>query len=146
MAASSMSTSSTLHRRPGDPALAALVAWTLFVWGGRLRNLARGDEDAPVSLGLAVAFCVLALVVVALRITAPVDRLRVVVRVLAATTVGVWVVRGVQIATADHPIGFIAVHTALALVSIGLAVWAVRSPSTGRDAHEPASPASATAR
>ncbi len=97
-----------------------LVAWTLFVWGGRLRNLIRGDEDAPVSFVLAVVFCGLALAVVAVWFVAR-GRHRAVVVCLSVLTATVWAVRGVQIAVADHELGFIAVHTVLALVSIGLA-------------------------
>lgn len=100
-----------------------LVAWTLFVWGGRLRNLIRGDEDAPVSFVLAALFCTLAAVVVGSWFLAR-QRHRPVVITLAAVTAAVWVVRGVQIALADHDLGFIAVHTVLALVSIGLAGFA----------------------
>lgn len=100
-----------------------LVAWTLFVWGGRLRNLIRGDEDAPVSFVLAVVFCVLATAVVGSWFLAR-RRHRVVVVALAGVTAAVWAVRGVQIALADHELGFIAVHTVLALVSIGLAGFA----------------------
>ena len=49
------------------------------------------------------------------------------VRLFAAWTIGVWAVRAVQIATADHEAAFVAVHTALAVVSTGLAVWAARA-------------------
>ena len=103
-----------------------LVAWTLFVWGGRLRNLVRGDEDAPVSFVLAVVFCLLAVITL---VTAFVGRgrHRLAVLVLAGITTVVWAVRGVQIALADHSVGFIVVHTVLALVSIGLAVVAWRA-------------------
>ncbi len=100
-----------------------LVAWTLFVWGGRLRNLVRGDEDAPVSFVLAVVFCALAAAVVGSWFLAR-PRHRPVVIALAVVTAAVWAVRGVQIALADHELGFIVVHTVLALVSIGLAGFA----------------------
>lgn len=56
-------------------------------------------------------------------------------RVLCAWTVGFWAVRGTGIALDDHEAGFVAVHAALMVVSIGLALWAwprtresVRSP------------------
>ena len=38
-----------------------------------------------------------------------------------------------QIAAADHGAAFVAVHTALAVVSTVLAVWAVRSLSPARE-------------
>ena len=48
------------------------------------------------------------------------------VRALAGWTIAVWVVRAVGIATGDHEAAFIAVHLVLAVVSITLAVLAVR--------------------
>jgi len=56
------------------------------------------------------------------------------VRVAAAWTVGVWAVRGVQIALADHEAAFIVVHLVLAAVSIALAVATVRT-TTLSDRH-----------
>jgi len=49
------------------------------------------------------------------------------VRAFAAWTTAVWVVRGVQIALADHAVAFVLVHTALAVGSIALAWWADRA-------------------
>ena len=51
-------------------------------------------------------------------------------RLFAAWTIGVWAIRAVQIAAADHGAAFVAVHTALAVASTLLAVWAARSLST----------------
>ncbi len=114
---------------------AALVAWTLFVWGGRLRNLAQ--EPGPIgetsrwSLVGSIAFCLLA----ALVVVAPtVERsragrrglVRPAVGALGALTIVVWVIRGLDIALGDHSLGFIVVHLILAVVSIGLAVAAWR--------------------
>ena len=67
---------------------------------------------------------------------------RLAVLVLAGITTVVWAVRGVQIALADHSVGFIVVHTVLALVSIGLAVVAWRAV----DGDRPASSTVAAAR
>lgn len=106
----------------------ALAVWTLFVWGGRLRNLA-ADPDGLVgadrsTLALSALFCLLAVMVTVgfvVRQAAPVTV------VLATVTVVVWLIRGADIALGDHSAGFIAVHLALAAVSIGLAALAVRS-------------------
>lgn len=49
------------------------------------------------------------------------------VRAFAAWTTVVWGVRAVQIATAGHEVGFVVVHTLLAIASIALAVWADRA-------------------
>jgi hypothetical protein len=120
--------------RPDRAVAVALVfaAWTLFVWTGRLRNLVAepGDllEASRWSLVASVAFTGLGLAVVAAALVRwsgrGADRLAVAVAPLAALTVGVWLVRAVDIALGDHGAGFIAVHLVLAVVSIGLAAAA----------------------
>lgn len=135
--------------RPGV-AVAALVLWTLFVWGGRIRNV-MADADAQGAqrwgpLALSVSFVVLALVTAVLfarRFRAGgsepggsepggsepgggVVASSVTLQVLAGWTTAVWVLRAGDIALAgDHAAGFVAVHVALAAVSIALAAWAV---------------------
>lgn len=107
--------------------------WTLFVWVGRLRNLAAEPgsvfDASRWSLVGSIAFTVLGLAVLGaavLRWTGRSGRLLTsAVGALAVVTVGVWVLRAVDIALGDHRIGFIAVHLVLAAVSIGLAVAAV---------------------
>ncbi|HEV3226680.1 MAG TPA: hypothetical protein VGZ52_07590 [Acidimicrobiales bacterium] len=102
--------------------LFALVGWTAFVWLGRVRN---GG-----SLLLAASFLVLAALALWRRghwITA-----------LAGWTVAVWVVRTPMI-LADHQSGaFKAVHTVLAVVSIGLAITAQVHVQRQREAPAPA--------
>jgi len=105
------------------PAL-VLVVWTVFVWAGRIRN---GG-----SVLLAVSFLVLAALVVASiwkRQWRPYA-----VGALAIWTIGVWAVRTPMILVHDHPAGFKVVHTVLAVVSIGLAVWAERDVKRQRQA------------
>lgn len=109
---------------------ATLAAWTLFVWLTRVRNTVGDDGSSTAgraaSLALAASFVVLAVFVLdSLR---PGDRhRRARVALLALWTVLVWPVRSVQIATADHGAGFVAVHVALGAISIALAVIAVRA-------------------
>ena len=107
-------------------AVPVLAAWTLFVWGGRLRNLAADPgglaEANRWSLVSSVVFCLLAVAVIGGLV---VKRARVVTAVLAAVTTVVWLIRGVDIALGDHSLGFIAVHVVLAVVSIGLSAAAV---------------------
>ncbi len=129
---------------PGRVLTKALVTalvfggWTLFVWVGRLRNLLAEPgsvfDASRWSLVGSVAFSVLGAVVVIAGLLAVADRglasvgrsiLGPAVVGLAALTIGVWVLRAVDIAIGDHSIGFIAVHLVLAAVSIGLAVAAV---------------------
>ena len=117
------------------PAL-VLSAWTFLVWTTRIRNI---WTDESLSIGgqlsrtaLAALFTVLALSVVVVwwrsRSTGRVPPgAAPLVRTFAGWTIAVWLVRGVQIALADHSGAFVAVHTALAVVSIVAAVWADRS-------------------
>ena len=114
------------------PVTVALVGWSLLVWTTRIRNIWTDDELSTAGqLGrtaLALSFTVLAVAagVAVLRRSAWRDRA---VRLLAGWTIGVWVVRSVGIATADHDGGFIAVHLVLAAISIALAIAAVRETS-----------------
>jgi hypothetical protein len=90
--------------------LIAFIAWTVFVWAGRIRN---GG-----SVVLAASFLALAAVALWRRgawITA-----------LVIWTIGVWAIRTPMILVNDHPAGFKVVHSVLAIVSIGLAVSAQR--------------------
>jgi len=121
---------------------AILSVWTLFVWGGRVRNIAADPDLQGWSLvwrlGLAGSFVCLALalgaglVIMAISTKSqhgpgPAHNGYVLVRTIALTLAGwgtsVWLVRGVDIALGDHPAGFKAVHTALALVTIGFSAW-----------------------
>jgi hypothetical protein len=98
--------------------LIAFFAWTVFVWAGRIRN---GG-----SVLLAASFLVLAAIAIWRRgrwITA-----------LAGWTVGVWAVRTPYILVHDHPAGFKVVHTALAVLSIALAISAQRHVQREREA------------
>jgi hypothetical protein len=112
----------------------ALAGWTLFVWATRIRN-ALGDDELSTgakawAVGVATAFTLggLIVLVAALRRTKVVPA----VRALAAVTAVYWPVRVVQIALADHDATFIAVHTVLGVVSVGLAAWAWTQASATR--------------
>ncbi len=114
----------------------ALAAFTLLVWTTRIRNIWTDESlDAAGQLArtaLSLTFTAFAVATLWLwwrsRATGSVPaRAGLVVRLFAAWTIGVWAIRAVQIASADHGAAFVAVHTALAVVSTVLAVWAVRS-------------------
>jgi hypothetical protein len=117
--------------------VAGFAVWTFVVWVGRIRNVVDDDEltggGRTVRLVLAAVFIVGAVVVAALlpaarRAGEGVERLRTAVDVVAAVTIAVWAVRGAGILLdEDHTAGFKAVHTALALASIGLALLAWRA-------------------
>lgn len=119
----------------GKGALVAFGVWTLFVWATRIGTAWTQDDLSAAArsgrVGLALSFTVLG---VALLIVAGRSRGRVltraealVVQTAAVWTIGVWVVRAVGIALADHEAAFIAVHIVLAVVSVALAVVAVRA-------------------
>ncbi len=111
------------------------AVWSLLVWGSRIRNIVADDElSTSGQVGrtlLALSFVLGGAATVVLLARARRRRFsRGETAVLAAFvvwTVGVWLVRGSQIAAGDHSVGFVVVHTVLAVVSIGLAVVAWRS-------------------
>lgn len=107
---------------------AALAGWTAFVWGTRVRNVLR-DGGGSLSLVVALALVALAVVVAVSLVRGGAPRWA--VPALAAVTVTAWAVRAPAILAGDHGFAFKAVHTALALVSVGLAVAAVRSARSG---------------
>ena len=122
-----------MPRRPLPVLLLAL--WTLFVWLTRVRNVV-GDDDLGAGgrvagLALAGSFVVLAAVVLE-GLRRRDRRLEVATVALAAWTVLVWLVRGVDIALGGHSTGFVVVHLVLAATSVALAVLAVRAVRSGR--------------
>ncbi len=102
----------------------ALTSWTVFLWLSRLRNVL-GDDDLTSTgrawrIGVVVVFVVLAIVAAAGMIR----RTMVPLLVLIVWTVSYWLVRGIGILVGDWSVGFKAVHTALMVVSLGLAIGA----------------------
>jgi hypothetical protein len=112
------------------PYALALVGWTFFVWTTRIANVWRDEAldtgDKLGRTGLALSFTLLAVAAV-VTVWRRAGRAELVaVGALAAWSVAVWVVRDVRILAADHDVGFKAVHTVLAVVSIVLAALAWR--------------------
>ena len=121
------------------PAL-VLSAWTVLVWTTRIRNI--WTDDSLTTSGqlwrtaLAGVFTVFAVVTLAAWVqarrtcrAAP-SFLSAWIRAFAIWTIAVWSIRAVQIGGADHGLAFKAVHTALAIVSVGLALWAAREAAS----------------
>jgi hypothetical protein len=131
------------------PAGAVLAGWSLLVWTTRIGNIwndAEASTGAKVgSTALALSFTVLAVAVLALGRRRAERERSVAVVALAAWTTGVWVVRMTTIAVGDRAVGFKVVHGVLAVVSIALAAWAVRSLRALREARSDDSPRYASA-
>jgi hypothetical protein len=112
-------------------AAVVLAGWTLFVWTTRIGNIWRDDAATTSSkvgsTALALSFTVLALVVVFTAWRRAWAALRLAVVALAVWTTAVWIVRSLTILAGDRATGFKIVHGVLAVVSIALAVWAVRT-------------------
>lgn len=117
------------------PAL-VLSVWTVVVWTTRIRNIWTDESLSTAAqvgrTALAVVFTVFAAVTIGAWIKGRRDGGSVIpctrlwIRAFAVWTVGVWAVRAVQIGLADHGTAFKVVHTVLAVVSVGLALWADR--------------------
>ncbi len=127
----------------GRPLLLAFGAWTLFVWATRVGTAFEQDDLSGLErvgrVGLALSFTLLGIALVGVwwsgrHAPSPTRAQVAAVRVAAAWTVGVWAVRAVQIALADHDVAFVVVHLVLAVVSVALAVAAARA-TTLRDRH-----------
>lgn len=107
-------------------AVYAFAAWTLFVWTTRVRNIAE-DDGSVLDLVLAAVLAVLGLAVVlaAWRARA---RLAPVLAVAVVATLVAWALRTPMILLdPEWGAAFKAVHTALAVVSVGLALVAWRT-------------------
>ena len=114
-----------------------LTAWTLFVWVGRLRNIAAADDLTGWSLvGRLATAGLFTLAGLALTATLvwyattrhPFSLPMVTWLAFPLAVVGslFWLIRGTLIALGDYDAAFIAVHTMLAAVTIGLSLWVVR--------------------
>ena len=117
--------------------LLALIGWTLFVWGGRIRNILNDDTLMGWSMTwrLALAAAFVAAAVAALIATLLDSRaISATAIVLAVFGIVVWSIRGVDIALGDHSAAFIAVHTALASITIALGLVVLSRVSRGRPA------------
>lgn len=128
-------------RRRGVPPspwgwVAGLVAWSGFVWGNRLNNLVADDATAgewAVSGTLSAISLLLSLGATVALVRAwrsgwpsPAGATRGLLQAVAGWSIGVWVVRGLDIAVDWRSVGFVVVHLVLAAVSIALGVGLLR--------------------
>ena len=100
------------------------MLWTLFVWFTRVRNAASDDESVTAYVLPAVM-----IVLACLALAKP----RRWTRLFALVSIAVWLVRVPMIALADHDAAFVVVHAGLGVLTVVLAVWALR-----REARRPA--------
>jgi len=100
----------------------ALALWTLFVWGTRIVNILT-DGGSAGALVVAVVLTALGLAAAA---SLAGRRLPWALPALAVATLVVWAVRVPLVLSHDHEAAFVVVHLVLAVVSVGLAVGALR--------------------
>jgi hypothetical protein len=103
--------------------LLVFAGWTLFVWGTRISNIL-SDGGGAAALLVATGLVALGLAVALHAFT---RRLAWSVPALVAGTVAVWAVRVPGVLLHDHSTGFKAVHLALGVVSVLLALAALRA-------------------
>ena len=107
------------------------AGWMTFVWVTRIRNAASDtDISEATRTGAYVLSAACLSGAVALAWVGWKSGPLVLARVVAAAHAVVWVVRGVQIATAGHEVGFVVVHEVLAVISILLSVWVWRASAS----------------
>jgi hypothetical protein len=131
--------------RSASKPILVFSVWTLFVWAQRVVNVFTVAKLTPAdqagALVRPIVFTVLGLMCgyVALR-PQPAVTTRRVVGGAAGVTVIQWLVQGVLIALRDYSTGFIVVHIVLGVVSVAVALWALRS-TAGKDESSVDSPA-----
>ena len=109
--------------------LAVLIAWTIVVWVGRVRNILADDSLTSVdrSWRLVVAGIFLGFAGISIAVMAgwlkqhPVGSTRL-VAIFCLWTAAFWAVRWFGMVFGDHDARFKLVHSALALVSVVLAL------------------------
>lgn len=136
---------------PAPPlAAAVLAAWTLFVWSNRITNVLNDDglEGWAMTwrLAVAVVFVVLALASAFAAASSRIGSSRIgptrrdpglptwgtgAVSALALVSILWWPPRTVSTLVADFSVAFKVVHVVLAVVSVGLGVWALRTVRAG---------------
>jgi hypothetical protein len=123
----------------------SFAGWTVFVWLTRVRNAAGDDTLSTAGRTVAILF---AGAIVALALAAGIALVRgrprwspgavALVRILAAMTVLTWAIRVPFLVVHDHSAAFVLVHAGLAVISIALAVLAVRESAAGTRVRSPA--------
>jgi hypothetical protein len=108
------------------------AGWLAFIWITRIRNAVDDHTSSGANHAIAYvlsAICLIGAATLAVvawrRLTTPVATRA--IAVVAAAHIGIWLVRGVQIAISDRGFAFKAVHVTLGIISVALAVALIRS-------------------
>lgn len=110
-----------------------LIAWTVFLWVSRTRNVINNDELTTSGRTIRIAIAVLFVVLAAATAVAVRKRKPQVIVGFLTWTVGYWLVRGVGILIdGDYSVGFKAIHTVLMVVSLTLSGLTARQLRLGR--------------
>lgn len=121
--------------------IAPLVAWTLFLWSSRIRNVVQNDDldgfGLAWRLGAAAVFLVLGLLAGLWLWRGRPGAWT--LGALASWTIVYWAVRGTGIMLdSNHGAGFKLVHAVLMAVSFGVVIAAARGVRIVADRHLPA--------
>ncbi len=100
-----------------------ILVWAAATWGGRISLLVDADPTAVMRVAVSILAAIAAGAVL-IRGTA---RGRSILWTYAVVTAAVWISSLVSVWRNDHQVGFRLVHTALAAVSLALALAAVRA-------------------
>lgn len=104
-----------------------LIAWTIFLWISRLRNVVNNDELSSSGRTIRVLVVVVFVTLAVASAVAVRRRWAKVVAVFVGWTVAYWLIRGIGILIdGDYSAGFKVVHTVLMAVSLTLSVLTAR--------------------
>jgi hypothetical protein len=104
-----------------------VIAWTLFLWVSRLRNVLNNDELSSGGRAVRVAVVVIFVALAAMAAVAVRRKQPKLIVLFLGWTVGYWLIRGIGILIdGDYSVGFKAVHTVLMTISLTLSALAAR--------------------
>lgn len=104
--------------------------WTIFLWATRIKNALADDTMShggkTVAVVTSVGFVAVAVAVMVVHVRRS-RRATSAATAFAMVSIAYWLVRAATILARDRPVGFKAVHTVLALITVGLATWVLRA-------------------
>lgn len=104
-----------------------IIAWALLAWGGRI-GLLTGPESAELVTWLRIVGSIVTAAIAAAALVFDSPWVRPALWLYAATAAAIWVTSLASVwADGSNSTGFRLVHSALAVVSLGLAALAIRA-------------------